>query len=227
MQDNINISDRIDRYILKQMNEEECIEFEKELASNQELNKEFLLQKEIVLATQRLHFKRHLKNIEEQAQKRRKKLTRRIYSWSIAAAIACICVIGLDLKYSSDIRDASILCYTETGAPLTRSDNEIDELLAQAYQYIGENKLEAATANIKSATNLINRQLKSSATTEEEIYKQQILILQKQDAEWYEAIVLMKEGRIYKSYKALKAIANSDSRYADKAQELLETNYPF
>ena len=227
MQDNIHISDKIDRYILNQMKEDERNQFEQELVSNPELNNELILQKEIVLATQRLHLKHHLKNIECQAREKRKRTIKRTYLWSIAASIICICIIGLDLKYSSDIRNASTLFYTETGAPLARSGNEVDNLLIQVYQYIGENNLEAASSNIITVIELINQELNVSATTEEEIYKKQILTLQKQDAEWYNALILMKQGRIYNSYKVLSAIANSDSRYADKARILLETSYSF
>ena len=44
-----------------------------------------------------------------------------------------------------------MLCYAETGAPLTRSDSEVDELLAQVYELIGENELGAASSKILAA----------------------------------------------------------------------------
>ncbi len=227
MEDNINISEKIDRYILGQMSEEEKTAFEVELSSDSELKHEYELQREIILATQRLHFKRYLQNIEQQASLKRRRIIRTVSTWSIAAAIACVCIVGVDMKYSSDLRNTSMLCYAETGAPLTRSDSEVAELLAQAYELIGNNELKSASSNILAAEKLINIELKKQITTEEEQYQKEIMLLQKQDIDWYKAMILMKEGEIFKSRKALKKISSSDSRYAEQARNILDTNYPF
>ena len=227
MEENINISEKIDRYVLGQMSEEEKAAFEAVLSSDPELKHEYELQREIILATQRLHFKRHLQNIEQQARLKRKRMIRTVSTWSIAAAIVCVCIVGVDMKYSSDLRNTSMLCYAETGAPLTRSDSEVDELLAQVYELIGENELGAASSKILAAEKIINEELKRPATTEEEQYRREIMLLQKQDIDWYKALILMKEGEIFKSRKTLKKIASSDSRYAEQARNILETNYPF
>ena len=227
MEESINISDKIDRYILGQMTEVEKTAFEAELSADSELRHEYELQREIILATQRLHFKRHLQNIEQQARLKSKRMIRTVSTWSIAAAIVCVCVIGVDMKYSSDLRDTSMLCYTETGAPLTRSDNVIDELLLQAYELIGKDEIGAASSKILAAEKIINEELKQPVTTEEEQYRKEIMLLQKQDIDWYKAMILMKEGEIFNSKKALKKIALSDSRYAEQARNILETNYPF
>lgn len=227
MEENINISEKIDRYVLGQMSEEEKAAFEAVLSSDPELKHEYELQREIILATQRLHFKRHLQNIEQQARLKRKRMIRTVSTWSIAAAIVCVCIVGVDMKYSSDLRNTSMLCYAETGAPLTRSDSEVDELLTQAYELIGENELGAASCKFLAAEKIINEELKRPATTEEEQYRREIMLLQKQDIDWYKALILMKEGEIFKSRKTLKKIASSDSRYAEQARNILETNYPF
>ena len=171
MEENINISEKIDRYVLGQMSEEEKVAFEAVLSSDPELKHEYELQREIILATQRLHFKRHLQNIEQQARLKRKRMIRTVSTLSIAAAIVCVCIVGVDMKYSSDLRNTSMLCYAETGAPLTRSDSEVDELLAQAYELIGENELGAASSKILAAEKIINVELKQPATTEEEQYR--------------------------------------------------------
>jgi hypothetical protein len=241
MEENINKLDKIDRYILGQMNENEITAFEVELSSDSELKHEYELQREIILATQRLHFKRHLQNIEQRSwsiaacpdevvhieKPKQKRMIRTILTWSIAAAIVCVCVIGVDMKYSSDLRDTSMLYYTETGAPLTRSDNEIDELLLQAYELIGKNETGAASSKILAAEKIINEELKRPATTEEEQYRREIMLLQKQDIDWYKALIMMKEGEIFKSRKALKKIASSDSRYAEQARNILDKIYLF
>lgn len=227
MEENVNISEQIDRYILGQMSKEEKDAFEAELSSDAELKHEYELQREIILATQRVHFKRHLQNIEQQARRKRRKMIRTASSLSIAAAIVCVCIVGIDMKYSSDLREASMMCYVETGAPLTRSDSEVDELLADAYELIGKNELGAASSKILAAEMMINAKLKHPTTTEEEQYRKEIMLLQKQDIDWYKALILMKEGEIFKSRTALKKIASSHSRYAEQARNILETNYPF
>lgn len=227
MEDNINISEKIDRYILGEMNGAERLAFEAEMSSDPELKKEYELQREIALAVQRVHLKKHMQDIEQQASLKRRKLVRTVSTWSIAAAIVCVCIVGVDMKYSSDLREVSMMCYVETDAPLTRSDSEIDELLAQVYELIGKNELESASGKISKAESMINELLEHTATTEERQYRKEIMLLQKQDIDWYKALILMKEGEIFKSRKALKKIAASNSKYANDARNILKTNYPF
>lgn len=227
MEESINISDKIDRYILGQMTEVEKTAFEAELSADSELKHEYELQREIILATQRVHFKRHLQKIEQQSNLKMKRIIKSVSTWSIAAAIVCVCIVGLDMKYSSDLRDTSMLCYAETGAPQARSGGEVDELLSLIYELIGKNELESASCKILAAEEIINEEIQQQTTTEEEQYRKEIMLLQKQDIDWYKALILMKEGEIFKSRKVLKKIASSDSRYAEQARNLLETNYPF
>ena len=223
MEENINISEKIDRYILGQMSLEEKAIFETELSADPELRHEYEMQREIILAAQRVHFRHHLKDIELQVRLRRKTTIKTVTSWSIAAAIVCVCVLGLDMKYSSDLRDTSMLCYAETGAPLTRSDNEIDNLLSEAYELIGKNELESALSMILSAEKIIKETPLYDAISEEAKYQYEIRLLQEQDLEWYKALILMKEGEIFKSRKVLKQIASSNSRYAERAKDILES----
>lgn len=227
MEENINISEKIDRYILGQMNEVEKAVFEAELSADSDLKHEYELQREIILAIQRVHFKRHLQNIEQQAIYKRRKTIKRVSALSIAASIVCVCVLGVDIKWSSNLKDAANLSYIEIGAPSPRSSGEIDGLLLMAYNYIGESDYENANSRLDAAEAIINERLLRPVITEEDAYRKEILILQKQDAEWYRVLILMKDGEIFKIRKTLKRIANSDSRYADEARNILETNYPF
>lgn len=227
MEENIKISEKIDRYILGQMNEVEKAAFESELSADPELKHEYELQREIILATQRVHLKRHLQQIEQQSNLKRKRMIKSVSVWSIAAAIVCVCVVGLDMKYSSDLRDTSMLCYAETGSPQTRSGSEVDELLSMAYELIGKNELESASSKILTAEKIINEEMKHPSITEEQQYRKEIALLQRQDIDWYKALILMKKGEIFKSRKVLKKIASSHSRYAEQARNILEINYPF
>lgn len=227
MEDNINISERIDRYILGEMSDVERQTFEADMSADPELRKEYCLQREIALAVQRVHLKRHMQDVEQRVKNARRKRIRIISSWSIAAAIVCICIVGVDMKWSSVLSEASMLCYMQTEEPISRSDGEIDELVSKAYEYIGESDLESATNNLDRAETLIEDLLRVEPVTDEEEYRREILLMQKEDIEWYRTLILMNQGKIFKSRKALKIIAKSDSRYADEARKILETNYPF
>ena len=49
----------------------------------------------------------------------------------------------------------------------------------------------------------------------------QVLQQKLYDLEWYEAIALMKQGKVIKAKRALEAIATSSSPYADTARNEL------
>jgi hypothetical protein len=74
---------------------------------------------------------------------------------------------------------------------------------------------------------LIAEDFKTEVTNAEEEYQRSILLTQSQELEWYKALILMKEGKVFKSRKALKQIALSESRYAEKAKNIIESIYKF
>lgn len=209
------------------MNGTERLAFEAEMSSDPELKKEYELQREIALAVQRVHLKRHMQNIEQQAKNVRRRKIKTMSVWFTAAAIACVCIVGLDMKLSSDLREASAAYYAETMMPPSRSDNDVDFHLSRAYKYIGEDNYDGATQCLAAASFFIEQQLQYSAPTEEYEYNREVVLMKKQDVAWYRTLILMKQGKILKSRKALKSIEESDSRYADEARKILETNYPF
>lgn len=227
MQENIEILERIESHILSQMNDEEKASFEKELSSDPELRKEYELQKEIILAVQRVHFKQYLRNVEHGLKLKRKRIIRRVSSWSVAAAILCVCMIGLDLKVSSDLTNMSGQYYAETVVIPSRDGNDIGRILENIHECIGSNDLTTVKDSILFAESLIAEDFKTEVTNAEEEYQRCILLTQSQELEWYKALILMKEGKVFKSRKALKQIALSESRYAEKAKNIIESIYKF
>ena len=223
MEENIQIFDSIERHILRQMSDCERESFENELSNNPDLQYEYDLHREIISATQRIHLKAHLKHIEDEIKVRRSTMIRRVSSWSIAAAILCFCVLGLEYRVSTDLSETALLSYAQTGMPLTRSDGEIDELVAYIYKSIGENDVDATLDAISKAELLISDGMHKPVLTEEDAYQKEILKIQSDDLQWYKALAFMKEGKIIKSRKILKEIANSDSRYAEEAKNILES----
>ena len=227
MKDYLDISERIDKYILGKMTDSEKIAFEKELGENSDLNNEYQLQKEIALATQRFHFRRHIESVEEKLQIMRRNRIRRFWSCSVAAAMIGICILGLDLKYSSQIRATSLVCYEIMDAPVTRSGSTVDAIINEIYQALGDGEYEEIESKIANVLTIINESLTKPVVSDEDRYTYEVLLLQKQDVEWYNALLLMKQGEVIKSRKALKVIASFGGIYADKANDILKNDYPF
>lgn len=227
MKDYLDISERIDKYILGQMTDSEKITFEKELGENSDLNKEYQLQKEIALASQRIHFRKHIESVEGKLQIMRRNRIRRLWSCSVAAAMIGICILGLDLKYSSQVKATSLACYEIMDAPVTRSGSTVDAMINEIYQALGDREHGEIETNIANVLTIINESLTKPVVSEEDRYTNEVLLMQKQDIEWYNALLLMKQGKVIKSRKALRNIASAEGRYAAIAKQILENDYPF
>lgn len=227
MNEFLDISERIDKYILGQMTDTEKIAFEEELGNNSDLNKEYQLQKEIALASQRIHFRRHIERVEGKLQIMRRNRIRRLWSCSVAAAMIGICILGLDLKYSSQVKATSLACYEIMDAPVTRSGSTVDAMINEIYQALGDREHGEIETNIANVLTIINESLTKPVVSEEDRYTHEVLLMQKQDIEWYNALLLMKQGKVIKSRKALRNIASAEGRYAAIAKQILENDYPF
>ena len=227
MKDYLDISERIDKYILGQMTDSEKIAFEKELGENSDLSKEYLLQKEIALASQRINFRKHIESVEGKLKIMRRNRIRRFWSFSVAVAMIGICILGLDLKFSSQVKATSLVCYETMDAPLTRSGNTLDAMISEIYQALGDGEYGEIESKIVNALTIINESLTKPVVSEEDRYTNEVLLMQKQDIEWYNALLLMKQGKVIKSRKALRNIASAEGRYAAIAKQILENDYPF
>ena len=209
------------------MTDSEKIAFEKELGENSDLNKEYLLQKEIALASQRINFRKHIESVEGKLKIMRRNRIRRFWSFSVAAAMIGICILGLDLKFSSQVKATSLVCYETMDAPLTRSGNTLDAMISEIYQALGDGEYGEIESKIVNALTIINESLTKPVVSDEDRYTYEVLLLQKQDIEWYNALLLMKQGKVIKSRKALKDIASAEGIYAERAKQILKNDYPF
>ena len=114
-----------------------------------------------------------------------------------------------------------MLAYAELSAPVARDGNELDTIIEEAYNLIGSGELNKASNAIEKAKAMVLDSLALPVETEEDEYEHQVLQLKEYDLEWYEAIILMKQGKVVKAKRALKAIATSSSPYADTARNEL------
>ena len=244
MYNDISTEERIDNYLLGRMSDEEKRLFESDLERDAELKEEFECQKQVANAVQKVAMRDFLaKHAEERQQEtsyvldlgeifsRMAEKVRNFFSsgqrvvWALASSAAMIVSVIGGVNYASTLtlmRNVGMVAYADLSIPMARDGNQLDALIDQAYSQIGKNEWDAAMSTIAEARSLITDNLSTNATTEEEAYEQQILSQKNYDIDWYEAIILMKQGKIIKAKRSLEAIAASDSPYAETAQKELD-----
>ena len=255
---NINLQEKIDSYILGKMSVEEKMNFETELANNMELKEKYELQKEISDAVQKARIKNLLVEVENEIIEEREKIIndrrnddvglesairaarasafyhdaddkslgnttnkRRIWI-SVAASILVIFFVGFEFHKTSVYKTYGNDCYAEITAPSSRSDNRLDSLMFSIYRQIGEENYSLAETNIEEAELMITSMKETEyISDEEQKYYDDILSIKKQEIDWYDAVLKMKQGKYRKAKKELKKIANGNGIYSEKAKKIL------
>ena len=91
---------------------------------------------------------------------------------------------------------------------------------------MGNNELDLALETIEKAKDMIDEAnstiTKYEMRNEEAEYEQELIKIKSYEADWYEAIVLMKQGKIIKAKRLLKAISESGSPYSSQAKDIIE-----
>lgn len=245
MNNDITTEERIDNYLLGRMTEAERAAFERELATDVDLKEEYECQKAIANAVQKVAMKDFLTQHAAERQKESSNVIdlstyfkqatgkiRKFFSsgqrvaWTLASVAAMVVAIVGSVNYTSTLHTMQgngMLAYTELTVPVSRDGNELDALIEDAYNLIGAREFDHALDIIGNAKAMINETFDKPIDTEEDEYEHQVLQQKLYDLEWYEAIVLMRWGKVIKAKKALEAIANSDCPYADAARKELNT----
>ena len=245
MNNDITTEERIDNYLLGRMSEAERAAFERDLATNAELKEEYECQKAIANAVQKVAMKdfltQHAAEREEESSnvidlstyfKQATGKIREFFSsgqrvaWTLASVAAMVVAIVGSLNYTSTLHSMQgngMLAYAELTVPVSRDGNELDAMIEDVYDLIGEGELGKATDAIEKAKATVSERLSQPVETEEDEYEHQVLQLKLYDLEWYEAIVLMRQGKVIKAKKALNAISTSDSPYAEVARDELKS----
>lgn len=245
MNSDITTEERIDNYLLGRMPEAERAAFERELVTDADLKEEYECQKAIANAVQKVAMKdflaQHAAERQEESSnvvdlsayfKQAKGKIRDFFSsgqrvaWTLASVAAMVVAIVGSVNYTSTLHTMQgngMLAYAELSAPVARDGNALDILIEDAYNLIGEGELDKATDAIEKAKATVSERLSQPVETEEDEYEYQVLQQKLYDLEWYEAIVLMRQGKVIKAKKALNAISTSDSPYADAAQNELNS----
>ena len=245
MNNDITTEERIDNYLLGRMSEAERVAFERDLETDAELKEEYECQKVIANAVQKVAMKnfliRHAAERQEESSnvvdlstyfKQATGKIRDFFSsgqriaWTLASVAAMVVAIVGSVNYTSTLhtmQGSGMLAYAELSAPVARDGNELDILIEDAHNLIGEGELNKAMDFIEKAKATVSERLAQPVDTEEDEYERQVLQQKLYDLEWYEAIVLMRQGKVLKAKKALNAISTSDSHYADAARNELKS----
>lgn len=245
MNNDITTEERIDNYLLGRMSEAERAAFERDLATDAELKEEYECQKAIANAVQKVAMKdfltQHAAEREEESSnvidlstyfKQATGKIREFFSsgqrvaWTLASVAAMVVAIVGSVNYTSTLhtmQSNGMLAYAELTVPVPRDGNELDALIEKAYTLIGVRELDQALDAIGNAKAMVNAVLEKPVVTEEDGYEHQVLQQKLYDLEWYEAIVLMRQGKVRKAKKALDAISTSNSPYAEAARNELNT----
>ena len=241
----LEMEERIDTYIMGRMSPSEAIEFEMELKENTSLKEKYDAQKQVASAVKRLQLKALMEEAEAEiaAEPERESIFKRIfgsieikfevpsvrraaYSFAVAASLALVAGIGFDMQQTSVYRNSAEELMVELSQ--ARGGSDIDDLLDDACAMIIDGDSDSAIVTLEEAISMIESELKEvDTTTEEGQYDILMLTMQRDDAEWYKAVALMKDGKHRQAKKQLKAIVAAGNRHAEEAARILDKNKLF
>ena len=141
---------------------------------------------------------------------------------SMAASVIVILALGYGFKQAGSTRSVGADCYAQLTAPSSRSANEVDSLMAVAYDLMGASKHKEALDVLASTRVILNQELEIPIVDEETEYNNQMAQEWLYDVDWYEAIATMRKGKYRAAKRQLKDIAASQSPYADKSKQILK-----
>jgi hypothetical protein len=223
----MNHTDQIDRYLRNELSEQERAQFEDMLSASdksstgENLNDEVELQKEIIMAIQARGLKECLQKKEAEMRAKRSQWQRiiKISSWSLASSlVAAVFVLVLITIPMAKIMRAESVEYAASISSLSRGAQEsathIQALLSTTYTLVSQNQFQLADEQALQILNLIQ-------TTRTDLISEGTKDIFEQ-AQWLHAVCVMNTGKVFKAKKLLRQIANSDSHYATRAQDILD-----
>ena len=174
----------------------------------------FNLDMEIVEAIEAMNMRAVVSHAE--GQRRRISQRRRIFQFATTLAAACI-VLGVFSynKASSELMRRGEDCLARYELPIIKGNSDVFNLISSAVDCIEGGLFDVSEQRLNKALELISA---SEPSTEQEV---SIVGSSRDDIEWLQAISLMKQGKVFKSRRALKAIASSNSYYREEAKQAL------
>ena len=218
--------DKIDEYIRGTMSERERIIFEEELRQDEVLGFDVKIQRTIADAVQAVQLKSILQAMETRISRPRRTFTKAAYRYACGAAIlAVLFLIGNNWRQSLRIKRLGNDCYASMTVTASRGSEKADSLLALAHSQIGIGLFDLAEDNLAEANRLISESLQLTVLDEESQYIRAISEQKQYEAAWLQAIIDMRRGQYRKVKDELKKIASSESPFAEKATNILNTMF--
>lgn len=210
-----------DSYMNGTLNDTERAQFEERLREDEAYRKEYELHSQIVLGIQRKELKAMLQEQEKEGQKpARRGLVIKLSSVVALAACLFIGIIIVHDAFKMATLGGDYIAQLEQS--VVRGSG-VEETLSLIYDDLQQGNYAEAKENIDKARNLIREEQNIAYPTEEETeYHQQMLKLDSDELDWYQALLYAKTHKVFKAKKLLKQIAKSDSRYREKAKVILE-----
>ena len=228
-----------DGYMNGTLSDTERTRFEKRLRSDEAYRKTYELHSEVVLGIQRKELKAMLQEQEKQIDNPAEAtpdVTDEVTAASAPhgggrkgklfvslAAAACfffgVFIVHDAWKMSSLGGDY----IAQLEQPVPRGSG-VEETLSLIYDDLQQGNYAEAQDNIAKARQLIQEEQAIAYPTEEETeYYQQMLKLDSDELNWYQALLYAKTHKVFKAKKLLKLIAKSDSRYKEEAKVILNS----
>lgn len=226
-----------DSYMDDTMSDTDRAQFEESLRNDEAYRKAYELHSEVVLGIQRKELKAMLQEQEELVDNPNKTTPEdnetnlaaasrpggnKVKLFVSLAAAACfffgVFIVHDAWKLSSLGGDY----IAQLEQPVPRGSG-VEETLALIYEDLQQGNYAESQDNIDKARQLIEEEQVIAYSTEEETeYHQQMLQLDSDELDWYQALLYAKTHRVFKAKKLLKQIAKSDSRYNEEAKTLLK-----
>ena len=229
--------DNIDEYIRGTMSDNDRVIFEGKMRQDADLMHEVEVQASIAEAVQAVRLKQLFQEIETgragesqssegiaaAADRIHPFVFWRLLKWtSVAASVVLLFFVGISFHRQQWIKEFGYEYYASIERPVPRGEDELERLLSSCYSLIGTEEYVEAMADLKKARQLIDEGFKEPVVDEETEYEHKLLQKALFDAEWYDALILMRQGKYRKAKDALLLIVDSESPYADHANDILE-----
>ena len=210
-----------DSYMNGTLNDTERAQFEERLREDEAYRKEYELHSQIVLGIQRKELKAMLQEQEKEGQKpARRGLVIKLSSVVALAACLFIGIIIVHDAFKMATLGGDYIAQLEQPVP---RGSGVEKSLALIYEDLQQDNYAEAQDNINKAKELIREEQSIAYPTEEETeYHQQMLKMDSDELDWYQALLYAKTHKIIKAKRLLKQIAKSDSRYKEEAKAMLK-----
>ena len=169
--------------------------------------------------------RKELKAMFQEQEKEGQKSVRRglVIKLSSVVALAACLFIGIIIVHDAfKMANLGGDYIAQLEQPVVRGSG-VEESLALIYEDLQQGNYAESQDNIAKARELIHEEQSVAYPTEEETeYHQQMLKLDSDELDWYQALVYAKTHKVFKAKRLLKQIAGSDSRYSEDAKRLLD-----